>query len=84
MDITESIKVEKKNIDKLLELECVDRIIYQSGCQFEIVLKAEYSKGRLRVMSGDWLVKFGNGTWQRVGSNAYQNLIFKPRTIWRE
>lgn len=84
MNIIESIKVEKKNIDKLLTLECVDRIIQQIDHQFEVVLKAEYSLGRLHVREGDWLIKFESGRWQRVGVNAFQNLAFMPKTIWRE
>lgn len=81
MKITRSIRVWSKNKDELLKLDCLEfvredaRDKKQITCRF----KNGVTQGSPIAHTGDYLVQYETGKWQRVGANVISTLVFNPK-----
>lgn len=71
MKVKNTIRISKENINALRNLE-----IEQNGRDITVRLKPERTDGKLEARKGEYLIQWGNGMWQRYGSEAI-NLLFK-------
>lgn len=46
--------------------------------EITVRFKDEVTDGSPIAHTGDWLVQYKTGKWQRFGNNVYQSLSFKP------
>lgn len=75
MKIDYSIKVTRENIHAIKALSCVASISEDGQT---VKLKPDATRGGIILHSGDWLVRFKNGLYQRFGSAAYDRLVTNP------
>lgn len=81
MRILRSIKVWNGNIDKLNQLECLRSInVDEKTKDVTCHIKDNKTMSSLIAHSGDWLVEYETGMWQRFGDNAHSMLVFNPRS----
>lgn len=79
MKITQTIKVQKDNIEKLKQLPCVQQMSYSGdGRVIRILLRDDMTHGNRVVKDGDYLCKYANGLWQRYGSEALDRYVKAP------
>lgn len=80
MRITRSVKVWHDNMKELNKLDCLDFIKTdekdpkQITCRF----KDGMTQGSQVAHTGDYLVQYETGLWQRFGANVYASLVFNP------
>lgn len=85
MNIKYSIKVHKDNLEKLQTLKCLQSIdVSEDGNHVTCQFKDNKTRGSLIARTGDWLVEFASGEWQRYGSEAYATLCWNPSKIAKE
>lgn len=75
MKVKNIIRISKENINALRNLECVENV-EQNGKDITVRIKQERTDGKLEARNGEYLIQWGNGMWQRYGSEAI-NLLFK-------
>ena len=75
MIVKNIIIISKENINALRNLECVENV-EQKGKDITVRIKPERTDGKLEARKGEYLIQWGNGMWQRYGSEAI-NLLFK-------
>ena len=72
MKVTKAIKVEKKNLVDIFNLECVYDITKNDNGKPVINIHSECTDGRV-------FAQFGNGRWQVFGSISFDNLVMNVR-----
>lgn len=82
MNIIKSIRVWRNNIDELRSLDCLEFVIVSQDrnrrMDITVRFKDEATDGSPIARTGDWLVQYKTGKWQRFGNNVYQSLSFNP------
>lgn len=76
MKVIKTIRIRRENIDDIRKLECVENVIEKEG-DIKVILKPEYTDGRLEAVKDEYLVKWKSGKWQRFGETAINNLYKK-------
>lgn len=74
------IQINAKTYETLFSLECVTAVQRDPRGHIIVCLSPSATRGSLRARTGDWLVQFASGEWQRFGSEAYQRLVANPAT----
>jgi len=79
MKVTRTIRITSDAYEELFHLPCVTAVFREVGKRISYVtLSPESTRGRLRALSGDYLVEFSSGEWQCFGAEAYQHLFKNP------
>lgn len=80
MKITQYIKVWRKTVRKLEELDCVEAVSVDPAEPKAVTVKLldGTTRGCRYAHTGDYLVKFASGQWQRFGSGAFMALCLNP------
>ncbi len=78
MRILRSIRVWSDNLDELRKLECLRSVIVDGVRGITCHIKDNRTTGSLVAHSGDWLVEYETGMWQRFGDTAHSTLVFNP------
>lgn len=74
MKITYSIKVNSDNIEAIEALPCVASVTHTPRGTV-VRLHSSSTRGRTEAVSGEWLVLFACGLWQRFGHVAYDSML---------
>lgn len=77
MKVKKTIKIEKKNLNELASLDCVEKATV-TGNQITVRLKKEYTKGSRTLHGGEHLVQYDCGLYQRYGEEAILRLVNTP------
>lgn len=75
MKIIQKIHIHTSNIETLKTLECVERIEQDHNGLLVLHIRKSCTKGVTIARSGDWLVQYSNGQWQRFGASAFNLII---------
>ncbi len=80
MNITQHIRIWRKDVEKIKTLDCIESIDFPSHSQtaVTVVIAKDKTLGRNIAHEGDHLVQFANGLWQRFGAEAFNRLSFNP------
>lgn len=82
MNIVKSVRVWRNNIEELMSLDCLEFVNVSEDrhhrMKITVRFKDEVTDGSPIAHTGDWLVQYKTGKWQRFGNNVYQSLSFKP------
>ncbi len=80
MKITRSVKVCRGNMKELEQLDCLAFIKTDEKDKRHITcrLKNSATQGFPVAHTGEYLVQYETGMWQRVGAGVYASLVFKP------
>lgn len=82
MNIVKSVRVWRNNIEELRSLDCLEFVNVSEDryhrMEITVRFKDEVTDGSPIAHTGDWLVQYKTGKWQRFGSNIYQSLSFSP------
>lgn len=80
MKITQHIKVWRKTVGKLEALDCVEAVSVDPADPKAVTVKLldGTTRGCRYAHTGDYLVKFASGQWQRYGSSAFLALCLNP------
>lgn len=78
MKVIYSIKVHKDNLSKLEKMDCFSSVGIDSNGRIACQFKDNKTRGSLIARTGDFVVQFASGEWQRFGSEAYSILIKNP------
>lgn len=76
MKIKKTIKIERKNLNELASLECVEKATVKGN--HTVRLKEEYTKGSRTLHGGEYLVQYDCGLYQRYGEEAILRLVNTP------
>ena len=79
MKITKAIKVEKKNLVDIFDLECVYAITKNDNGKPVINIRSDCTDGRVFAQYGEYICQFENGRWQVFGSISFGNIIMNGR-----
>ena len=77
MKIKKSIKIERKNLNELASLDCVEKATVK-GNQITVRLKEEYTNGSRTLHEGESLVQYDCVLYQRYGEEAILRLVNTP------
>lgn len=77
MKTIQSVPISNATYEKLFSVPCVTSVL-RTGKDITVTLDASLTKGSLRASSGDYLVQFASGLWQRFGPEAWQKLLHNP------
>lgn len=77
MKIKKTIKIERKNLNELASLDCVEKADVK-GNQITVRLKEEYTNGSRTLHEGEYLVQYDCGLYQRYGEEAILRLVNTP------
>lgn len=77
MKVKKTIKIERKNLNELASLDCVEKATV-TGNQITVRLKKEYTKGGRTLNGGEYLVQYDCGLYQRYGEEAILRLVNTP------
>lgn len=77
MKVKKTIKIERKNLNELASLDCVENSTVK-GNQITVRLKEEYTKGSRTLHEGEYLVQYDCGLYQRYGEEAILRLLNTP------
>ena len=77
MKVKKTIKIERKNLNELASLDCVEKATVK-GNQITVRLKEEYTKGSRTLHEGEYLVHYDCGLYQRYGEEAIMRLVNTP------
>lgn len=83
MDVRFSIRINRKNLSKLRELDCFSSVSENERGKVICRFKRDKTLGSIEAVSGDYAVQLGSGLWQRYGAVAYDNLFKNPTEICR-
>ena len=82
MNIIKSIRVWRNNVEELRSLDCLEFVSVSQDkhrrMDITVRFKDEATDGSPIARTGDWLVQYKTGKWQRFGNNVYQSLSFNP------
>lgn len=80
MKITQYIKVWRETVGRLEEIDCVEAVSVAPADPKAVTvsLLKDKTKGCRFAHTGDYLVKFETGLWQRFGCNAFKALCLNP------
>lgn len=80
MKIIQHVKVWRKTVGELKTLDCVETVSVNPADPKAVTVRLFDSKtrGHRFAHTGDYLVKFETGLWQRFGCNAFQALHLNP------
>lgn len=78
MKVIYSIKVHRDNLEKLQKLDCFSSVGTDTSGNIVCQFKDNKTRGSLIARTGDYIVQFGSGEWQRFGSEAFSLLIKNP------
>ena len=78
MKIKNIWKVCRANRDSLSETPCV-RTVTDSPDGLSVLLDPMYTRGRTVARSGDYIVQYASGLYQRFGSEAFARLERNPQ-----
>lgn len=70
MKVILDIHFNGKNINDIFKLPCVKSVTKDKNDKPEVLLKREFTNGRLIAHIGDHFVKYESGLWQVYGSDA--------------
>lgn len=85
MKIIFSIRVHRDNLERLRQLKCLQSVdVSEDGKKITCQFKDNKTRGSLIARTGDWLVEFSSGLWQRYGNEAYQGLCWNPSNNVKE
>lgn len=81
MKITRNIRVWSGNKDELLKLDCLDFVREDANDKKQITcrFKNGVTQGSPIAHTGDYLVQYETGKWQRVCANVIGTLVFNPK-----
>lgn len=79
MKITKHVKVASDTYGTLAKLPCVASVARSPSGRITVLLSPEYTSGTLLAHTGDYLVRYASGQWQRFGSEAFFRLVTNPR-----
>ena len=79
MKVTKAIKVEKKNLVDIFNLECVYAITKNDNGKPVINIHSDCTDGRVFAQYGEYICQFENGRWQVFGSISFDNIIMSGR-----
>lgn len=74
MKISYSIKVKSDNIAAIEALPCVASVMHTPRGTV-VRLRPSSTRGRTEAVTGEWLVLFACGLWQRFGHVAYSSML---------
>lgn len=80
MKIIRSVKVWRKSIDELKSLGCFEFVKTDKKDPRQVICRFKHgmTQGSPIVHTGDYVVQYETGKWQRMGSAMYQGLTFEP------
>jgi hypothetical protein len=78
MNVIYSIRVYKGNINVLKTLKCFESVSMSGDGDIICQFKPNKTRGNLIARSGDWVVEYSTGEYQRYGSEAYNRLFRTP------
>lgn len=78
MRITRFIKITTASCGIITELPCVESVA-RSPSGITVNLSPSHTSGSLQARTGDYLVCYASGKWQRFGSEAFFRLVTNPR-----
>lgn len=79
MKVTRTIRITSDVFEELFHLPCVTAVFREAGKQIShVTLSPGYTRGRLRAVSGDYLVEFASGKWQCFGPEAFLRIVKNP------
>lgn len=85
MDIKYSIRVHKNNLETLKTLKCLQSVsVSEDGKAVTCQFKDNKTRGSLIARTGDWIVEYATGEYQRFGNEAYQRLCWNPSRTSKE
>lgn len=70
MKVISDIHFNGKNINDIFKLPCVQAVTEDRNGKPEVLLKREFTKGRLTAHVGDHICQYESGLWQVYGSDA--------------
>ena len=76
MKVIKTIRIRRENIGDIRKLECVENVVEKEG-DVKVMLKPEYTDGRLEAVKDEYLVKWKNGKWQRFGEMAIKIICIR-------
>ena len=79
MRIIKTVKVSPENYEALFALPCVTSVTRDGDLSIIVTLSKEHTRGNLRAASGDYIVQFASGEWQRFGPVAFNHLTLNPK-----
>lgn len=85
MNIKYSIRVHGNNLETLKTLKCLQSVsVLEDGKAVTCQFKDNKTRGSLIARTGDWIVEFATGEYQRFGNEAYQRLCWNPSQTSKE
>lgn len=80
MKIIRSVKVWRKSIDELKSLGCFEFVKTDENDPRQVTCRFKHgaTKGAPIAHTGDYIVQYETGLWQRMGVNVYEELNFSP------
>ena len=78
MKVIYSIKVHKDNVSQLKKLDCFTSVRKDTAGKIICQFKDNKTRGSMIARTGDYVVQFGSGEWQRFGAEAYSSLVKNP------
>lgn len=78
MKVIFSIKVHKDSLHQLRKMDCFSSVGEDTEGRIVCQFKDNKTRGSLIARTGDYVVQFASGEWQRFGSEAFSVLIKTP------
>ena len=78
MKVIYSIKVHKDNVLQLKKLDCFTSVSEDATGKVICQFKDSKTRGSMIARTGDYVVQFESGEWQRFGIEAYSSLVKNP------
>lgn len=82
MNIIKSVRVWRDNIEQLRSLDCLEFVNVSKDRLRRTSITVRFRNGATDgspiAHTGDWLVQYKTGKWQRFGNNVYKSLSFNP------
>lgn len=79
MKVKDSIPVDSDTYERLFALPCVTAVSRAPSGDITVSLSPLHTEGALRAHTGDRLVQFASGKWQRFGKEAWFRLNQSPK-----
>lgn len=80
MKIKRSVRVWSGNKNELLKLDCLEFVREDEKDKKQITcrFKNGMTQGSPVAHTGDYLVQYESGKWQRIGANVIDTIVFNP------